>query len=145
MTITIEKQSLHNCIPKRDGTQKINTRPFVAEFVLGKDKKISKNFLKPTFTSYLGEKGCSEEDDQRAYTWEAPDNVPLAIGSCVSYNEFTTDEGMFIGGDWQPMTFFEIRKHLEAEALNAKASKPKAIKAKTDSGLFVNSAPWEAL
>ena len=145
MTITIEKQSLHNCIPKRDGTQKINTRPFVAEFVLGKDQKVSKNFLKPTFTSYLGEKGCSEELDQRSYTWEAPDNVPLAIGSCVSYDRFDTEEGMFIGGEWKPMTFAEIKQLLVAEAANDEAANAEANQAKPGSGLFDNSAPWEAL
>ena len=118
MTITIEKQSLHNCIPKRDGTQKINTRPFVAEFVLGKDKKVSKNFLKPTFTSYLGEKGCSAELDQRSYTWEVPEDVPLAIGSCVSYDRFDTWGQAPNGRDgWECFFFYHLSLHLRKKKI----------------------------
>lgn len=100
-------------------------RPFVAEFVLkkvGKETKVQKDYLRPTSMQYLGEKGCSEELDQRRYTWDAPQFVPLSIGSCVSYNEFETKDGMFEDGQWREMTFFEIRKHLTDQA----GSKPKS-------------------
>lgn len=120
-TITIEKESQHNAIVSKSGT-KINKRPFVAEFVLNK-KKVEKDYLRPSFTQFLGGKDCEPEEDQRRYTWEAPQNTPLAIGSCMSYNEFTVDEGMFVDGVWQPMTFAEIVKYLQAEQLNQRQAK----------------------
>lgn len=135
-TITIEKESLHNAIVNKVGT-KVNKRPFVAEFILNK-KKVERTFLRPTFTQFLGGKGCSPEEDQRRYTWEAPEDTPLAIGSCVSYNEFNTDEGMFVSGEWQPMTFSEITKHLEREQLNenqAKKDFPQPDETDTNTGL----------
>ena len=144
MTITIKKESVYNGIPVKDGEVKTNKRPYVARFVL-EGKKVSKSFLQPSSMKFLGSKGCSEELDQRAYTWEVPEDVPLAIGSCVSYDRFDTEEGMFIGGEWKPMTFAEIKQLLVAEAANDEAANAEANQAKPGSGLFDNSAPLEAL
>lgn len=143
-TIPIEKESLHNKIMGRDGKERINMRPFVAEFVLkkvGKETKVQKDYLRPAQMVFLGEKGCPEDLDQRRYTWEAPQYVPLSIGTCVSYNEFETVDGMFEDGQWRDMTFYEIRKHLNDQAAHDKALKPKAPRAgaladsSTDPGL----------
>lgn len=131
-TVQVEKESLHNKIMGRDGKERRNMRPYVAEFVLkkvGKETKVQKDYLRPAQMVYLGEKGCSEELDQRRYTWEAPQYVPLSIGSCVSFNEFETVDGMFEDGQWRDMTFFEIRKYLTDQAAQDKATKPKAIRA----------------
>lgn len=142
-TLPIEKESLRNRIIGRDGKERINMRPFVAEFVLkkvGKEIKVQKDYLRPTQTTYLGAKGCTEDLDQRRYTWEAPQFVPLSIGSCVNYNEFETVDGMFEDGQWRDMTFFEIRKHLSDQAAQDKAlepskPKPSGADASTDSSI----------
>jgi hypothetical protein len=114
-TVQIEKESIRNQIVGRDGIPK-SPKPYVAEFFIegnGNDAKVRKNFLKPIKTKYI-------EDEQRHYTWEAPQDVPIAIGTCKSYNEFTVEEGMYINGVWKEMTFREIGDFLKAEAANAK-------------------------
>ena len=135
-TVQIEKESIHNRIIGNDGKER-SPKPFVAQFVLkkeGKETKVRKDYLRPTTTEYLGDKDGPPEDNQRRYTWDAPQHTPLSIGSCVSYNEFETLDGMFIDGQWQEMSFYDIRKHLLEEAArdaDKKASKGK--KAKEDS------------
>lgn len=116
-------------------------RPFVAEFVLkkvGKETKVQKDYLRPAQMVFLGERGCPEDRDQRRYTWEAPQYVPLSIGSCVSYNEFETVDGMFEDGQWRDMTFYEIRKHLNDQDAQDKALKPTKSKP-TSAGALADS------
>lgn len=104
---------------------------YVAEFYLtnaGKDSKLEKKYLKTTTREFLTPKDTPPEEARSNLTWDAPQWVPLSIGTCINSTTFEEKLGMYEDGEWKEMTFSEIRKHLAAEAArdeNAKKSKGK--------------------
>lgn len=129
-TIQIEKESFHVRMMCKDGKER-PFWPYVAEMRLtgsGKDTKVVKKYLKTTTREFLTPKDTPPEEARSNLTWDAPQWVPLSIGTCVNSTTFDEALGMFEDGEWKEMTFSDVRKHLAAEAArdeNTKKTKSK--------------------